>query len=154
MKMLCIRLFALCAAFVLVLSATGCGEKTALSPEEFRERCEEIGFTVTEGDVGEDGTVIKLLAAKYSGYVLNYSLLPDAATARGVFDEIVAAYERGNNTFVMSLSTSFGDHSYRHFTSGNSFYLVSRIADTIIYCTADKAHKDSITETVEKLGYK
>lgn len=154
MKRLSVKFLCLALSLLMVLCAAGCSEKKPLSSEEFRERCEDIGFTVTRGQTEEDIGITTLMAAKYSGFVLNYAELESSDRAGKVFDEIVEVYEKNNSSSTMKLTVNYGAHSYYHFTSGNSFYLVSRVENTLIYCTAEKAQKDSVIDVVKKLGYK
>ena len=153
------KLFALLLCVTLLASAlTGCGSRTPVTKEVFTQTMENAGFTVM--DVTEttqtNGLATGVLIAmnEKDGYQIELWELVDEETGEGVFYNNKNSFEVEHSSKTMSMSVTAGNYNYFAFTADGNFHMIARIANTMLYCEADKAYKDDIVDLAKQLGYK
>ncbi len=149
--------FLLCIT-LLVCVLTGCGSKTPITTEAFEQTMTAAGFTVI--DVTEstetNGLATRVIVAmnESDGYQIEFWELVDEETGEGVFYNNKSNLDEEHSSKTLSTTVTAGNYNYFAFTADGNFHLVARIANTMLYCEADKAYKDDIVDLVKQLGYK
>ena len=135
---------------------SGCKGKTPLSPEGFTVIMEEAGFAVEDVTSARetDGLATTLLVAEGEHYGMEFYQLTDEATAQALFFSGKNVFEEEHRTQSVSVSLTMPHYNYYAFNAEGDFHLIARVADTMIYCTAEKEYRSEIQDLVKKMGYK
>lgn len=145
----------LIAAVVLVVCCAACSmTKTAMTASDFGSRAKEAGFELVDAaQQFEEGTVESVTLAVKTEYQMEFYVLPSEDQTKSAFAANQAKFESAKGSAASTKSVSMGNYSYYYQTTQESFYLVSRVDDTMLYCVADAQYKDAILDLVKKWGY-
>lgn len=143
----------------MLISAASCSlfeKKDSISADDFTKAMEDKDLTVEDAtDQFEDeDAVLKCLLASTDDYQIEFYILRNG-------DQAMIAYNNGKEGFEESFSGTGSSHSevkisnYSKFTmtTGEGYYVLSRIDNTLIYVEADKEYKDEIKDLLESVGY-
>lgn len=143
------------AAVLLVVCCAACSmTKTAMTASEFESRAKEAGFELVDAaDQFQAGEVESVTLAVKAEYKMEFYVLPSEDQTKSAFAANQAKFESAKGSAASSKSVSIGNYSYYYQTTQESFYLVSRVDDTMLYCVADAQYKDAILDLAKKWGY-
>ncbi len=164
MKKTAKKLVALAVAASAVFALAGCGDKTAVTSNEFSATMETNGYEVVTDADGiydpwadsgyTDDTVYAV--APDGGYTICFYDMPDAATgssATVLYNSVQQTYESYKGNSSSEKNVSAGNHSKYTLTSGGYYYAVSRIDDTVVFVSANSDYKSEINDALDSIGY-
>ena len=139
-----------------IFMITGCGSKTALEPNDFVDLVEQKDYQTTNViDQFSDYSQIKsafIAQNKKMTYQIEYYELDTEENAK--------TFYTGNKDIFKGLSnkksnTEVDLKNYQKYTQStdNTYSLISRIDNTIIYVNAKIEYKDEINKIIKTLGY-
>ncbi len=139
---------------VLALTLTSCNK----SPQTVKGFCDTMqakGFEVKDISSTLENKDITLAAysAVCENYQISYGVAVDAKNCKSMFENAMNVYDEQFPSRTGSLELSYGNYNYCAFTSGDTFCLVSRIDNTMLYAVADKRYRNEIEDYVDALGY-
>ena len=148
--------FAICVAIALMF--TGCGDKTAITSDTFKNIMIDMGYQI--GDISnqyEDADhVLEVYVAVDSteSYQIEFYKFADETAAKTVFNGNKEQFEElyGENGGVRT-SVSVGNHGEFRLLIDGEYILMSQITDTLVFSKTTSDYKDAVNEAVDTLGY-
>ncbi|MGM9881746.1 MAG: hypothetical protein ACI31S_02755 [Bacilli bacterium] len=144
-----------CLSFIFLL--TGCGNKTALTSENFKSKMEGNNFVVQDAtsQMASYDYITKVYLAIDSSY--NYQIefyeLSDAASASSFYNNNKSIFEESKSSSAVETSVSSGNNAKYTLTTNGKYKVVSRINNTVIYVNANDEYKTEVKDLLEELGY-
>lgn len=141
------------AVVLLCFSLVGCSSKTAVTTDGFSSAVEAAGYEyydITDQYSPEDAVAV--IAAEKDDMHIDLFVLhtvEDAAATFATNKSNLEPLEGGAAT----TSTSMANYNSYTLTTSDSYYIVSRIEDTVLYAVADKGSKQEISELVKSMGH-
>lgn len=145
-------IFLLFLTFILWIS-TGCEQRKSLSSTDFKDRLENIGYSVQNvTDLYDVETNSSVSVALHSDYEILFHVLTNEESAKSFYTITKRQYKEEDKK---SRKTENNKGSYEKFTSkGKQKYkVVIRVDKTVLLASTDKKHQKEIDEIVRKLGY-
>ncbi len=141
------------AAFFVLLTACSSGPKP-LTASQFTSKMESQGFEVYDvTSQFEAGLVNSVLLATNGKYQLEFYITPTVESAFASFSSNQDVFSQ-NKADGDTDTTDEGDNYNRYqLTAGGNYYVISRIDNTFIYCTAPAEYQADIDSTLDYLGY-
>ena len=139
-----------------ILTLTGCGDKTATTPETFIAAAKNnyyITKDITNQYTSYDYIDQVIIAKSPKGYQIEFYVLSDANYATSMFNANKNTFESFKSNASSSSSVSMGNYSKYSLTSNGYYMYISRIDNTIIYVKEKSNHKDDIKDFIKELGY-
>jgi hypothetical protein len=151
MKLKVVILYVLAAALFL----TACGSKTALTNEQFIEKMESAGYLIADAtnQFAEGNVETVTLAMKDGVYQIEFYVLPSDDRAVAAFNASKNDFEQMKGSGSSTGEVNIGNHNYYGLSTGEGYYVVSRIDNTMIYINASAEYKDEIKDILKELGY-
>ena len=135
---------------LLIILSTGCAPKSEITADTFIAKLSESNFITKE--VSDS-----MISADNGKYIITFEhtvssedteLLPYA------IDQIFETAEKNFNIRFMSVEKHGNGYDCMYFNSGDTFYIVSRVGNTIMTCEANKEYRNEILSIFDELGYK
>lgn len=139
---------------LIILSLTGCGNKKALTNNEFSEILGVEGFAVTDvTTLMEDENIEVLAAANNNNYQLEYHIYKTKEAAKKAYEgnkKSFATYKKNNNK-----EKNVTGNNYEKYTLelSDEYKVVSRIDNTLVYASISLEYKKDLNNILDKLGY-
>ncbi|MFU0832067.1 MAG: Lipoprotein [Oscillospiraceae bacterium] len=138
-------------AAVLSMAAvlTACAARTPISADEFQKAAEDSGYEITQ-DSSYGSDVTSLVASKSdSDTKITFTVFSDSATASKEYisQKKSLAVTDGDNTI--------DSDAYNKYTaqSGEIYYTLIRMDNTLLFCKGTVAKKDEIDSFVKTIKY-
>ena len=147
-------LFTMIIAVLLSAMLAGCGARVAQTPDGFTEVMEASGFEVQDATEEADEGITAMLVATEENYQIDFFEFIDSGTAEDIFDEMAEYMNEEYSSKFMAIEIYTVNYSYFAFTSGDSFYMIARIDNTMLCSIAAKEYKSEIVDLAKTLGYK
>lgn len=138
----------------IMLLLTGCGNRKALTNNEFSEILGLEGFAITDVTaLMEDENIEVLAAANNNNYQLEYHIYKTTAAAKKAYEgnkKSFETYKKGNNK-----EKSLSGNNYDKYTLelSDEYKVVSRIDNTLVYASINLEYKKDLNIILDKLGY-
>ncbi len=143
--------------FVVLFTLTGCGNKTAITSDDFKSKMESSGYTVQEAtNQMSDYDYIKqvyIAISSDSTYQIEFYELSDNDYASSFFNNNKKTFEDSKSSGSTETSVSVGNNEKYTLTTNGKFTFVSRIDNTVIYLNVDDNYKSSVKDVLKNLGY-
>ncbi len=143
--------------FAMLLSLTGCGDKTAITAETFKSKMEEKGYSVVDAteQFAEYDFVEKVYLALNSekGYQIEFYDIADVDNATSFFNNNKQRFEESKGDSVLESSLSMGNNDRYALETDGKYKVVSRIEDTIIYLDIDSSNKTVVKAILDEFDY-
>lgn len=143
--------------FVVLFTLTGCGNKTAITSDDFKSKMESSGYTVQEAtNQMSDYDYIKqvyIAISSDSTYQIEFYELSDNDYASSFFNNNKKTFEDSKSSGSTKTSVSVDNNEKYTLTTNGKFKVVSRIDNTVIYLNVDDNYKSSVKDVLKNLGY-
>lgn len=143
--------------FVVLFTLTGCGNKTAITSDDFKSKMESSGYTVQEAtNQMSDYDYIKqvyIAISSDSTYQIEFYELSDNDYASSFFNNNKKTFEDSKSSGSTETSVSVDNNEKYTLTTNGKFKVVSRIDNTVIYLNVDDNYKSSVKDVLKNLGY-
>lgn len=140
--------------FSMLLILTGCGNKKALTTEEFTNLANENGFTISDATSQfTDSYVSKATLALKDGYQIEFYVIDNVENSKKMFEYNKNQFQNYKSGVSTELSKSVGNYSTYLLQSNGYYMYLSRIDNTLIYIRTDISYKEEVKSFVEKIGY-
>lgn len=140
---------------VIGLFLTACGSKTALTNDQFIEKMEAAGYQIVDASnqFGEGDVEAVTLAMMDEKYQIEFYVLPSNDQTVGAFNNNKSSFEQMKGSGASTSEVNLGNYNYYGLSTGEGYYVVSRIDNTMIFINASAEYKDEIKEVLKELGY-
>lgn len=154
-KVKCFMMGVLC--FVVLFTLTGCGNKTSITSDDFKNKMESNGYTVQDAtnQMASYDYIKKVYIAisNDSTYQIEFYELSDSDYATSFFNNNKSIFEDSKSSVSTETSVNLGNHNKYSLTANDKFKVVSRIDNTVIYLDVDENYKSSVKDILDDLGY-
>lgn len=154
-KVKCFMMGVLC--FVVLFTLTGCGNKTSITSDDFKNKMESNGYTVQDAtnQMASYDYIKKVYIAisNDSTYQIEFYELSDSDYATSFFNNNKSIFEDSKSSVSTETSVNLGNHNKYSLTANDKFKVVSRIDNTVVYLDVDENYKSSVKDILDDLGY-
>lgn len=144
------------ACIVMGFFLTGCGKKTAITTEQFKNIGNTNNFVVSDVSVQfssynyiNEATIIQ----NPNGWQMEFYVLSDEGYANSMFNTNKNTFESQKENSSLESSVSIGNYSTYSLTSGDYYMYLCRVDNTLLYVRVEKKFKDSVNKIIDELGY-
>ena len=142
---------------LLIFMATGCGNKTVMSSNDFKTNMENKGYVVEDATSQFEayGYVSQVYVAINSGftYQIEFYELSDTDRAVNFFNNNQSIFEDSKGSVSSETSVAMGNYSKYTLTTNGMYKVLSRIENTVIYVNVDEEYKEDVQTILEEFGY-
>ena len=149
------KLLNVCAvvlAAVAVLSFAGCSARTPVTADDFKQKAEAAGFTVTESSAPNADVDKYLNAVKSeSGTEMMFVAFKTDASASETYTKIKTNISEGTTAAAKNVDSS----SYNKYTlvNGEIHHSVVRMGPTLIYAKTTSAYQNQVDDFFKSIKY-
>lgn len=150
------KIIMLSVLFLSLLFITGCGNKTMIDTNEFKNKTNENGYTYTDvTSQFKDSVFIKeaSIAGSIDGWQIEFYTLEDQNYASSMFEKNKLEFDNERGASSIKTSSSGKNYDRYSLTTSDLYMYLSRIDNTLIYVKENVKNKDAISEFIKDLGY-
>lgn len=140
----------------MVLLLTGCGNKEAITADDFSTIAEKYDCTVINvmNQYSSYGVVDNALVARNSdGWQVEFYVLDSENSAASMFNTNQSNFENSKSGTTTESSSNVGNYSTYTLTSGGTYMHLCRVDNTLLYVKVDDTYKDTVEKLIKELGY-
>lgn len=140
----------------MLMVLCSCSKKEALKAEDFKSSMEDLKYTITDGTSQfEKGLVNSVQLAKKDEYQIEFFVVPSIEQAQNAYKENKTNIQKAEKSSKTSSNKSVAvkNYSYYKVTTGDTYYVISRVDNTFLYAAIPVKYKSEATDTIEELGY-
>lgn len=126
------------------------GNKKAIDAEYFIKTTTDLGYTSSK--VTTSSSVIDSYSAKKENCKIDF-YVTSSELAEKNFNRIKRQYETLKDDSSVETSVSVNNYSKYTLSTNETYMIVTRIENTIMFTQTDKDYKDSVKDTFDQLGY-
>lgn len=135
---------------------TGCGKKTVITTEQFKNIGNTHNFVISDVTVQyssynyiNEATVIQ----NPDGWQMEFYVLSNEEYADSMFNTNKNTFENQKENSSLESSVSMGNYSTYSLTSGGYYMHLCRVDNTLLYVRVEEKFKDSVNKIIDELGY-
>lgn len=151
------KLMSIIACLALIFSLAGCGNKKAITVDEFQSIMSDEGYTVQNAkDQFSEYEYVKdvyIAIDNSSSEQIEFYQLSDDDNAVSFFNNNKQIFEKSKSANSTETSVSIGNNSKYTLTTNGKYKIVSRIDNTVIYADVNEQYKNQVNNILKKLGY-
>lgn len=149
------KLFAVVLVLMTLVSvlASCTSERKPQDADGFSKVMENNGFEVHDVSLGLDPTITSQIFALKEEYQVEYYKFTDNEVCRETFDKIKEEMNDNNPVKTLSTDIDMDNYGYFDFNAGENYFIMARVENTLIYCTANKDNRNDIIGIFKTLGY-
>ena len=143
---------------ILALTAGGLAylllhPKTAIQPDDFAQRMEEMGYSVTQSSPSYEELRRPVYEARKGDCRIRLFTFADEEAATQAFDETQGDLEEQAGTSYLQSSVDLPHSASYTLSVGDQYYSLSRIKDTLVTVNASDSEKEEAKAALKALGY-
>jgi len=138
----------------MLLILCGCSKKDPITADSFKLTMEDLGYKITDATgqfAGQPVDSVQL--ALKDDYQIEFYVVSSVDQAQSAYNQNKTNIENVKTSSSSMKSIELKNYSYYSVTTGEKYYVVSRVDNTFIYIAAPVKDKDEISDIVSKLGY-
>lgn len=143
--------------FVCACVTTGCGNKKAITSDDYKSKMESKGYTVQDAtsQFSNYEYVKKATIAleKNGSYQIEFYELSDKDNAVSFFNNNKTNFENSKSSGASETSISMGNYDKYAVSTNGQYKVVSRIDNTVVYLDVSKQYKADVQKVLKDLGY-
>ena len=143
--------------FCSLLLLTGCSNKAAIGPESFQSKMEKKGFVIrdiTDDPYYDENFEYAIIATNNEkNYQIELYVLSTVDYAKSMFKNNKEIFEDAVEGTKSYTDVSVKNYSKYTQSDNSTYYVISRIENTLIYAKENKELKKEINEILKDLGY-
>jgi len=142
--------------FLILLTLTGCGNKNAISTDDFKTITEGRDYIIADATMqySSYGYINEAtIAQSPEGWQIEFYVLSDESYAEGMFNTNKATFETYKGNSSISSSSNMENYSKYSLTSSGYYMYLCRIDNTLLYVKINDTYEDSVKDLINELGY-
>lgn len=152
-KKLLLGVFLLAIVFI----TSGCGNKTALTAENFKSKVEAKGYTVQDAtsqfSSNSEISKVYIAIASDSSYQIEFYVLDSTDNAVSFYNNNKSIFEQSKSNGSGETNSEIGNHSKYTLKTNGTYKVISRIDNTVVYLNVNSTYKKNIDKILKELGY-
>lgn len=140
----------------MVLLLTGCGNKKAITADDFSTIAEKYDCTIIDvmNQYSSYGVVDNALVARNSdGWQVEFYVLDSENSAASMFNTNQTTFENSKSGTTTESSSNMGNYSTYTLNSGGTYMHLCRVDNTLLFVKVDDTYKDTVEKLIKELGY-
>jgi len=140
---------------LMILLCTSCAtSKTPVTSEAFKEIMEDEGYDIYEiTDQYEEGQFDSAQIAMKDDYKVEFYVLPTDDAAISMYNINKSDFENLKGSNSANKYVEVGNYGFYELTTGDGYYALSRVDNTLVFIKTDKENKDEMKKVLKNLGY-
>lgn len=150
------NIFFVVIGFLILLSLTGCGKKTAITTADFKSITESHSYTTVDvtSQYASYGNINEATVAQSpDGFQVEFYVLDDEGNATSMFNTNKSDFESYKGNYSSESSSSMSNYSSYTLTSSGYYMHLCRVDNTLLYVKVSDTYKDSVKDLINELGY-
>lgn len=145
----------LCITMMFML--TGCGNKTAITSSDFKDKMENKGYVVQDAtnQFSEYNYINQVYIALNSDSAcqIEFYELSNIDSAINFFNNNKTLFENSKTSGAVEASVDVGNNSKYTLETNGQYKVVSRIDNTVVYLNVSHDYKSEVKDILKELGY-
>ena len=139
---------------VAILALVGCGNKTALTPDQFKSEMTKNQFQVQDATAQFAGQPVKQVYIALNGnWQIEFYQMNSESDAQTAFSVNKRNFEKAKSSVAVTTEENVGNVNRYTQTSNGKYSVISRIGDTFVYLNAEEKYKADAGSILKDLGY-
>ncbi len=140
---------------LITLLLTACGNKKAIDSDKFKSIMRDNNYYVVNSkeQFSEYDYIVESYIAESDNYQIEFYILQDDMNAKAFYDYNKEIFDAERTSISMYTSVDFTNTNKYTLTLEDSYKVLSRINNTVIYVDVEKEYKNDINSILKKLGY-
>lgn len=141
---------------LLIVLMVGCGKKDSITSDNFKEIMKDNDFYILDSkeQFSEYDYIKEALIAAYSDdYQIEFYVLEDDRNALAFYKYNKEIFEASKEDFSVYSNVDFDTNNKYTLVTEDSYKVISRIKNTVLYADVDKEYKNDVNKVIKKLGY-
>ena len=150
------NIFLVIISFVVLLTLTGCMDKTVKNTSDFKSLSEKYKYTISDvtSQYSDNQKVKNATVAKSSqDFQIEFFVLEDEGIAGKMFYTNKTTFENSKSGASMQSSSSGENYQTYALTCNNKYMYLCRVDNTLLSVSIPSDYKDNVKKFVEELGY-
>ncbi|MBU3113996.1 hypothetical protein [Clostridium lacusfryxellense] len=150
------RILSLLLIFGMLLLLSSCSKREAITADDFKSSMEGLEYTLTDATSQFDaGLVESVQLAEKDTCKIEFYVVESTAQAQNAYKTNKENIEKAEKLSSTSShkSVSLKNYGYYKATTGDLYYVISRIDKTFIYAAIPLKYKDKASDIISDLGY-
>ena len=149
-----LRLLLVVGLFTL-LFVTGCGNKKAITPQEFTSIAQANNYNVSDAtnQFSDYSQVREVKIARNNDYQIEFYVLNSESDAKSMYEYNKSLFEAYKISNYSESHVDLNNYSTYSLQSSGYYMFLSRIDNTLVYVKEPVEYKSNIDEFIKKLGY-
>ena len=141
---------------LFLTTLTACSPKSTINSNEFITKIEALGYDVLDDSeqCRKEVPATTCLYIEEGSVYVGFIVFNSSDHAVAGFNRVKEQAEYYKGSISSSSSTSISNYNKYAQTSGDTYFYIIRIGDTLFYSSCDKSQKHIIDEIVKAIGYK
>ena len=143
-------------SFVLLLTLTGCMDKTVKNTSDFKSLSEKYKYTISDvtSQYSDNKKVKNAIVAKSSqDYQIEFFVLEDEGSAGIMFYNNKFTFDRNKSGSSSVYSSSNPNYQNYSLTNNNQYMYICRVKNTLLSVNIPSNYKDNVNKFIEEFGY-
>jgi len=139
---------------VVSLITTGCGIKSAISTEDFKEHFAALGYTTSDSEEALYESKSYVVASKSDvPYKIEYYEFEEEVDAKKIYKKYKDSIADYLTTSSENLETNGALFTKFVATSDNEYIIISRVKNTLIFLAGTVGYQEEIDTLLEDINY-
>lgn len=140
--------------FIIVIFLAGCGLNNLIDNKEFKSHFEELGYTISNGDIEDSELKSYLIASKEDiPYKIEYYEYDTELNAKKSYEK----YKKSIANYITSTSknqeTNGTSYTKLIAISDNEYIVISRVKNTLIFVNGTNEYSNEIDNLLKEIKY-
>ena len=140
----------------MALSLVGCGNKEAVSTEDFISIAESKDCEIADASAQyEEYSYVEnvTIAAHEEGWQVEFYTLSEDSYATSMFNTNKEIFESYKGNKSVESTTNIGNDATYSLTSDGYYMYLSKVDNTLLYVRVNEDYKDTVKTIIEELEY-
>ena len=148
------KLISILIGAVLIFAVIGCGNKKAMTVEEFESKMEKNGYEVVDISSKYPSKKIKnVIIAKKDNYQIEFYVVENVDVAVSSYNLNKEIFEKSKGNKNIETKTSIGNTSKYTLKANSMYKVISRVENTFIFINAPSDKSEEINTVLKELNY-
>ena len=141
---------------LFLTTLTACSPKSTIDSNEFITKVEALGYDVLDDSeqCRKEGPATTCLYIEEGSVSIGFIVFDSSNHAVAGFNQVKQQAEYYKGSVSSSSSTSISNYNKYSQSSGDTYFYIIRIGNTLFYSSCDKSQKHIIDDIVKAIGYK
>lgn len=148
------KLISILIGAVLIFAVIGCGNKKAMTVEEFESKMGKSGYEVIDITSQYPSKAIKnVIIARKDNYQIEFFVVENVDVAVSSYNLNKETFEKSKGNKTVETKKTMGNTSRYTLKANSKYKVISRIENTFIFINAPQEKSEEIDKILKELNY-